>query len=81
MWSNSGTARIGFQPVKVWQFWQGTAKAPCGLRVFCACVPGCGGDGGAGAHASVRNNTKRTVIAETMVFAFDGPDSYQSVSL
>jgi hypothetical protein len=24
--------RIGFQPVKVWQFWQGILSGPCGLR-------------------------------------------------
>ena len=33
LWSNSGTLRIGFHPLKVWQFWQGIFKGPCGLRV------------------------------------------------
>src|SRR5579871_889185 len=32
-WSNSGTLRIGFQAVKVWQFWQGRFRLPWGLRV------------------------------------------------
>jgi hypothetical protein len=33
LWSNSGTARIGFQLVCEWQFSQGIARGPCGLRV------------------------------------------------
>ena len=27
-------ARIGFHPIDVWQFWQGTSSAPCGLRLL-----------------------------------------------
>jgi hypothetical protein len=34
LWSNSGTARIGFHALAVWQFWHGVLKFPCGL-----CVP------------------------------------------
>jgi hypothetical protein len=33
LWSNSGIARIGLQLAAVWQFSQGMARGPCGLRV------------------------------------------------
>src|SRR5690242_9715501 len=41
LWSNSGTARIGFQPLNVWQFWQVILSWPCGLRVVGSLAPCC----------------------------------------
>jgi hypothetical protein len=38
LWSNSGTARIGFQPADVWQFSHGIVNGPCGLRVPSRCA-------------------------------------------
>jgi hypothetical protein len=56
---------MGFQAVKVWQFWQGRFRLPCGLRVaalfeFCARAELFTGAACGGAPAALSRNQTTT---------------------
>jgi len=66
LWSNSGTARIGRHPAAVWQFSQGIANGPCGLRV----VSRCAAETGAPAGCQAANSSSQQMVLTTLrVFA------------
>ena len=69
---------MGFHPLKVWQFWQGMLRLPCGLRELaddCDCVP----DGlPPGSNASAMTKCSSTVDPKVLPNPFEQEVDYET---